>query len=45
MPWNVDAHIGLYMGSAGAASALLSLYGALTGKKITQIFEFLEDAE
>lgn len=42
MPWNVDAHIGLYMGSAGAASALLSLYGALTGTKISQIYEFSE---
>lgn len=42
MPWNVDAHIGLYLGSAGAASALISLYGALAGKEITQIFEFLD---
>lgn len=42
MPWNVDAHIGLYMGSAGAASALVSLYGVLAGKEITQIFEFLD---
>ncbi|MCM1171445.1 MAG: glycoside hydrolase family 88 protein [Clostridium sp.] len=42
MPWNVDAHIGLYMGSAGAASALISLYGVLEGKEITQIFEFLD---
>ncbi len=40
IPWNVDAHIGLYMGSAGAASALLTLYGALTGTKISPIFEF-----
>ena len=40
LPWNVDAHIGLYLGSAGAASALISLYGALEGKRITQIFEF-----
>ena len=42
MPWNVDAHIGLYMGSAGAASALLSLYGALTGTRVSQIYEFAE---
>ena len=42
LPWNVDAHIGLYLGSAGAASALVSLYGALEGKKISQIFEFLD---
>lgn len=41
MPWNVDAHIGLYMGSAGAGSALLSLYGALTGTKVSQIYEFI----
>lgn len=41
IPWNVDAHIGLYMGSAGAASALISLYGALSDKNITPIFEFL----
>lgn len=40
MPWNVDAHIGLYMGSTGDASALLALYAALSGKEITQIFEF-----
>ncbi len=43
MPWNVDAHIGLYMGSAGAGSALLSLYGALTGTKVSQIYEFTEE--
>jgi len=42
MPWNVDAHIGLYMGSAGAASALLSLYGALEGITIPQISEFAD---
>lgn len=42
MPWNVDAHIGLYMGAAGAASALVSLYGVLSGKEITPIFEFLD---
>ena len=40
IPWNVDAYTGLYMGSAGGASALLSLYGTLTGKEITPIFEF-----
>ena len=43
MPWNVDAHIGLYMGSAGAGSALLSLYGALTGTKVSQIYEYTEE--
>lgn len=43
IPWNVDAHSGLYIGSAGAASTLLSLYGALSGVKITQIPEFLEE--
>ena len=40
IPWNVDAYTGLYMGSAGGASALLSLYGTLTGKEITPIFEY-----
>lgn len=45
IPWNVDAYTGLYMGSAGGASALLSLYGALTDKKISQIFEFQDKQE
>jgi lantibiotic modifying enzyme len=40
MPWNVDAHHGLYIGSAGCASALLSLYAALESKNITPIIEF-----
>ena len=40
LPWNIDAYTGLFLGSAGVASSLVSLYGALKGKKITQIFEF-----
>jgi lantibiotic modifying enzyme len=40
MPWNVDAHHGLYIGSAGCASSLLSLYALLEEREITPIIEF-----
>ena len=40
IPWNVDSHLGLYIGAAGSASALLSLYGKLENKEITSIVEF-----
>lgn len=40
IPWNVDSHLGLYIGAAGSASALLSLYGKLENKGITSIYEF-----
>lgn len=40
MPWNVDSHLGLYIGAAGSASALLSLYGALENVPVTQLYEF-----
>lgn len=39
-PWDVDAHLGLYIGAAGSASALLALYAKLTGTKITALFEY-----
>lgn len=39
-PWDVDAHIGLYVGSAGNASTLLTYYANQTGKNITKIFEY-----
>lgn len=39
-PWDVDAHIGLFTGAAGCGSSLLSLYGKLTGHKITPLLEF-----
>lgn len=40
IPWNVDSHLGLYIGAAGSASALLSLYGKLENVEITPIIEF-----
>ena len=40
IPWNVDAHLGLYMGATGSASALLSLYGKLENVAVTPIFEY-----
>lgn len=39
-PWDVDAHIGLYVGCAGNASTLLNYYAVETGKAITPIFEY-----
>lgn len=39
-PWDVDAHIGLYVGTAGNASTLLTYYADKTGKKITPIVEY-----
>lgn len=41
MPWNVDAYLGYYIGAAGVAGSLLSLYGKLENKEVTSIFEFL----
>lgn len=40
-PWDVDAHIGLYVGSAGNASTLLTYYANKVGKSVTPIFEYL----
>lgn len=40
IPWNVDSHLGLYIGSAGSASALLSLYAAIKGIELTGLYEF-----
>lgn len=39
-PWDVDAHIGLYVGTAGNASTLLTYYANKTQKEITPIFEY-----
>lgn len=39
-PWDVDAHLGLYVGAAGSASALLALYAKLENVKITPLFEY-----
>lgn len=39
-PWDVDSHLGLFIGAAGSASALLSLYGELKGIEITPLFEY-----
>lgn len=42
-PWDVDAHLGLFVGAAGNASALLSYYSDKTGKKITPVFEYRKE--
>lgn len=42
-PWDVDAHLGLFVGAAGNASALLSYYADKTGKELTPIFEYQEE--
>lgn len=39
-PWDVDAHIGLYVGTSGNASTLLTYYANKTNKEITPIFEY-----
>ena len=39
-PWDVDSNLGLYIGDAGNASALLSLYAKNKGIKITTLPEF-----
>ncbi len=39
-PWDTDSHIGLFVGAAGSASALLSLYGELKGIEISPLFEY-----
>lgn len=39
-PWDVDAHLGLYVGAAGSASALLATYAQLENVQITPLFEY-----
>ena len=39
-PWDVDAHLGLYVGAAGSASALLAAYAKIEGIEITKLFEY-----
>jgi hypothetical protein len=39
-PWDVDSNLGLFIGDAGNASALLSLYAKNKGIKITALPEF-----
>jgi len=39
-PWDVDSNLGLFIGDAGNASALLSLYAKSKGIKITTLPEF-----
>ena len=39
-PWDVEAHLGLYVGAAGSASALLAAYAKLEGIEITSLFEY-----
>lgn len=41
-PWDVDSNLGLFIGDAGNASALLSLYAKNKGIKITTLPEFEE---
>ena len=39
-PWDVDPHLGLYVGAAGSGSALLSLYGKLKNLPVTPLYEY-----
>lgn len=39
-PWDVDSNLGLYIGDAGNASALLSLYASIKEIKLTELPEF-----
>ena len=39
-PWDVEAHLGLYVGAAGSASALLATYAKIEGIEITKLFEY-----
>jgi len=39
-PWDVDSHLGLFVGAAGSASALLSIYGKLENVDVTPLFEY-----
>lgn len=39
-PWDVDAHLGLYVGAAGSASALLAAYSKYENIEITPLFEY-----
>lgn len=39
-PWDVQSHLGLFVGAAGSASALLFLYAKETNKTITPIYEY-----
>lgn len=41
-PWDVDSHIGLFVGAAGSASALLSLYGELKGIAVSALYEYTD---
>ena len=39
-PWDVDSHLGFFVGAAGSASALLSIYGKLENVDVTPLFEY-----
>lgn len=39
-PWGVDSHLGLFVGAAGSASVLLSLYAELNNIRITELFNY-----
>ena len=39
-PWDVDSNLGLYIGDAGNASALLSLYASIKEINLTELPEF-----
>lgn len=40
IPTRVVSYPGLYVGVAGCASSLLRTYAALTGKKLTNLYEY-----
>lgn len=39
-PTRVVSYPGLYVGAAGCGSSLLRAYAALTGKKLTNLYEY-----
>lgn len=40
IPTRIVSYVGLYVGAAGCGSALLRTYAALTGKKLTNLYEY-----
>lgn len=40
IPTRVVSYPGLYVGAAGCGSSLLRAYAALTGKKLTNLYEY-----
>lgn len=40
IPTRIVSYVGLYVGAAGCGSSLLRTYAALTGKKLTNLYEY-----